>query len=821
MSQHEQEPIVCPSCQTMYRGLDLKPGESFGCGKCGTHLKMPAATPPVVQPSANPAPPVIAPTSPGRPPVVAPSAGGPAVRPATGLPQVTPTAAGQAPLPQITPSAAPPRSAPPPRREATTRRNAPAPRGRPGFAAGRAPVGRFGPGAGRPGPGRGAPAPRREAPANDSKKGLVLASVFGGGALVVLIIVLIAVSGTSPDVANNSYAAGYVSTLQDQLRARFGDDRIDNEEAFNNFLANYADADRIQFVKGRTDGLTKADPAVAAERIAEARFDGNLAAELIDRRIKAASGDADDLWSLGERVASLSDEWRAAEAPASALSPLTSRQQTIADEVLKANPDHAQARAVRGEVIYKDDLVPLFEGEIIKILKDRTKVQNLHDKLKEVAAANAGYIPASEAEKVKGYTEQYAAALAEHRAFVDSDWAKAAVELQGSLGATLNEILEKAKENADNIIGGLPEGLPDEFKQAMRDNLVRGADGRSYVSFLRKPYVVFVEADDSWNPEFIATTKVLDPLTALNDEFLERHGEQFGLHPIDEPVPVVYFRSEQAYQQYCLGSMGGIPPSEAHFEPETGRLLCHADSKNDNTMIHEGTHQIFHHYAENQAEFNANSFWFQEGVAEWFGGADRSVKDKQWIYHLGRLQEDRIRFLEAPEHLKTDRFTLEELIKLTYEARNDFQSKGQMGKVLMNYSQGWALIYFLNYFDVDAAGDIKVHTEAKPVKGRYRDGWEKYLHFELKGKDGAPFVGGPAFLEAFGFKDYDDPGLKRMSIEFEAYQKFLHRKISTGQHKNKELVPWKDFRNRRGEAMGEKEDDMLFPEGAPEGYTFQ
>ena len=121
-----------------------------------------------------------------------------------------------------------------------------------------------------------------------------------------------------------------------------------------------------------------------------------------------------------------------------------------------------------------------------------------------------------------------------------------------------------------------------------------------------------------------------------------------------------------------------------------------------------------------------------------------------------------------------------------------------MGQV---YAQGWMLIYFLNYFKVDAEGYVQIDTKEKPVEGIYRAGWEKYVGMELNGKTGKA-----AFMEALGI---DESGLKEMADHFDKYQRWILRKISLRQTKDKRLVPALKWRNRRGELNGEKEDDLL------------
>ena len=180
-----------------------------------------------------------------------------------------------------------------------------------------------------------------------------------------------------------------------------------------------------------------------------------------------------------------------------------------------------------------------------------------------------------------------------------------------------------------------------------------------------------------------------------------------------------------------------------------------------------------------------------------------------WRYELGLVQEGRLQGLRRVwNDDKRQVYGLKELLDLTFASRNEAMKNGEMWKVPLVYSQGWLLIYFFNNFDMDDEGVIKIGTRENPVRGRYADSWDRYLRYELKGKDGKPYSGREAFKDAFGL---DDAGLDRLAREFEGYQRLFINKLLVGQIKDKQLIPWNEYVNRRGEKTGRKEDDMLFP----------
>jgi hypothetical protein len=189
------------------------------------------------------------------------------------------------------------------------------------------------------------------------------------------------------------------------------------------------------------------------------------------------------------------------------------------------------------------------------------------------------------------------------------------------------------------------------------------------------------------------------------------------------------------------------------------------------------------------------SFWFQEGIAEWFGGSNRIPKGDGWEYETGVLLEGR---LSGWRQLEKDQFTLDEPLQQTYAKRNEYIMAGPAGqtKIQLVYSQGWFLIYFLNHFNVDASGMVTIGK-----RGKYADGWGDYLKAELSGKTGKK-----VFMESLKL---DDAGLAKMNEEYLAYFNFVMKKLNLGQVREKKLVAWDQYVNQRGQKTGEKDDDLL------------
>jgi hypothetical protein len=212
-------------------------------------------------------------------------------------------------------------------------------------------------------------------------------------------------------------------------------------------------------------------------------------------------------------------------------------------------------------------------------------------------------------------------------------------------------------------------------------------------------------------------------------------------------------------------------------------------------IIHEGTHQVFDKYTKNMLKHEKQSFWFQEGIAEWFGGSNRlQGPDGAWRYETGMLLDGR---LDSWRALENGAFSLDELVQQTYAKRNDYiASPGGQSKIGLVYAQGWFLIYFLNHFDVGPDGLVRIGK-----RGKYADGWDEYLKAELNGRTGKK-----VFMECLKL---DDAGLAKMDAEFKNYFEFVMRKRNLGQVKEKKLIPWNEYVNKKGVKTGEREDDLL------------
>jgi hypothetical protein len=191
------------------------------------------------------------------------------------------------------------------------------------------------------------------------------------------------------------------------------------------------------------------------------------------------------------------------------------------------------------------------------------------------------------------------------------------------------------------------------------------------------------------------------------------------------------------------------------------------------------------------------SYWFQEGIAEWYGGAHRIIKpDGSREYEVGLMHLDRVSSIEKARGAAGDRlFSIRELVSTRYLDRSKIEADGRVYNL---YAQAWFLIYFMNHFNVDAQGFV---DPTKP--GKYKARWEEYVKQELRGKTGLDVL--------MKTMQLDDKALEDLEVEYWRYFQWISKKSSYGHVVDKKVLPWDVYRNKRGEATGEKSDDLLPP----------
>ena len=363
-------------------------------------------------------------------------------------------------------------------------------------------------------------------------------------------------------------------------------------------------------------------------------------------------------------------------------------------------------------------------------------------------------------------------------------------------------------ERIDNLKAAHDKRLEDPFyKQAMKTAAAIASDlGKKLNTSYRwtprvhKPYVLLIERDNGWDESKVAIEKS-EALLSLYDIFYKKYRAPLALKDIAEPVPVVIFRKHSAYYEYGK-AIGASPGAVGHFEPGSGRLFV-SDTTEIDTTIHEGTHQLVAFNRRSLSGWRMKSYWFEEGVAEFFGGNHRTydVKLGKSTYEIGRLQKDRINYWRQNEKKA---YTLIKLLSLTKADERKNRTDDSLDLNLLNYSQGWFLVFFLNNYLMDAEGHVVLGKE-----GKYFQNWLTYFKGELDGKTGRDF-----FLECMGLLNSDgsmnDEKFAAFEKEFMNYWEFVNYKFATPYHvKDGQIVPWDQVVNKRGRKIGEKYDDIL------------
>jgi hypothetical protein len=285
-----------------------------------------------------------------------------------------------------------------------------------------------------------------------------------------------------------------------------------------------------------------------------------------------------------------------------------------------------------------------------------------------------------------------------------------------------------------------------------------------------RPYLLAGQESDVHPPEE-TSKEVGRVLEALYARFYEEYGAPCGIKPLEVPVPVWIFQDVGTYEKaheknpafaplssknvggYYRGAAFGITVGEGEDADvrSSGFLYLWNSDDLEGVAIHEGTHQLIGFNGKNRRFGGGESPWFQEGIAEYWAGYEKSydVQTKKYRFEIGRLSRRLVdqRWKLARSAFQSEdpeaQFTLRGLLDFSY---GDFQSARAASdaersdpkaslKVGLVYAQGWALCHFLN----------RAHD------GKYRPGFLKYVREELSGN------GGPeSFAKCFGLKSEED-----------------------------------------------------------------
>ncbi|HEU4394211.1 MAG TPA: hypothetical protein VFS92_01520, partial [Planctomycetota bacterium] len=237
--------------------------------------------------------------------------------------------------------------------------------------------------------------------------------------------------------------------------------------------------------------------------------------------------------------------------------------------------------------------------------------------------------------------------------------------------------LDKAIEVLTAELARASDPVFQRTKQEMENiRLNPSFAGMQFAAESFRPYVIFAEASDRKDEADRVVQLTGKVMTFLYARWLKFMKEDLKLDPPtleslkDDRLKIFVFKSRESFDAWHERQGGRAPQfAAAYYEHGRNRMIMmHLDSFDPGTIMHEGTHQLIHYYAryfceqDDHAEaekkgqpkerveyddrrLNSGFFWFQEGIAEYFGGA---VKDKnidgEW--RIGALQGGRMAFFK-------------------------------------------------------------------------------------------------------------------------------------------------------------------------------
>ena len=319
----------------------------------------------------------------------------------------------------------------------------------------------------------------------------------------------------------------------------------------------------------------------------------------------------------------------------------------------------------------------------------------------------------------------------------------------------------------------LGQRLANELDSGNVDFKIDGVKKDPFAVHVHKPYVYLVQRSSTGFEDRIAR-QWNDVLQALRAAFYRRTGDACAVPKETRPTPVVILRDGQEYTKYRRRGDDVLPTaitSAGHFEPGTNRLVCYRSNEDEqrSTLFHEGTHQIVNWAmlkgiggAAYVAALGNQSFWFSEGIGDYYGGNGEAYEGGTRVFVPGKIHVHHVNALVAAKA----RDALTPIATLLDYKRNDFQRDNgipaRRNTVANGYSHGWALCYLIQNWKQD----------------KYGAKWNDYTAEELRGRSGKS-----AFVRVFGAGS-----VTTMQQEFNDMVDALGRASKEGKIVNGEVV---------------------------------
>ncbi len=203
-------------------------------------------------------------------------------------------------------------------------------------------------------------------------------------------------------------------------------------------------------------------------------------------------------------------------------------------------------------------------------------------------------------------------------------------------------------------------------------------------------------------------------LEALYRRFRADYAYRITAEEVSVPLPVILFRTREAYRAYCRTAFGRPLPAavSGYYHRRSRRLLLlDAEDPRHDVLRHEAVHQLLHHYTQEASP--APAFWFHEGLAACYesedGGTPAPDRLAVWRESVERGTAIPLRDL------------LEMTVKRFWETvldNPDLPEDERAASAERWYAAAWALVRHLR------------HGE----EGRRRDAFDDYVLREMAGR---------------------------------------------------------------------------------------
>ncbi|MEK7484426.1 MAG: DUF1570 domain-containing protein [Planctomycetota bacterium] len=273
--------------------------------------------------------------------------------------------------------------------------------------------------------------------------------------------------------------------------------------------------------------------------------------------------------------------------------------------------------------------------------------------------------------------------------------------------------------------------------------------GDQYYAILTNHYYVAMQNSDSYLSK-MAIIQFVDLLEQTYDWIYTRYREEWNLREYDHLMSLFIFKNRKEYIQF-EPKVG--PGTAGFYRPSCQQMFTYrqppGDTTLESTIIHEGTHMIMHYFCGfRDPKQQQELFWFQEGIAEFFGSWKRDPETGKLV--LEQLNKERFGNLWSKvvrgKHRSFKEILPISVVEKYLRQQSDKELEGDL------YEQGWGMVHFF------------MHAQ----NGKYRKPFYDYIRSFIAGKsDWKTFK---TFL-----KIQSDQDLQQMEDEFKEHIKTFKR----------------------------------------------